>query len=342
MNKPVENLKPKDFMSDQEIRWCPGCGDAAILKQVQITLPRLGIAKEDIVFISGIGCSSRFPYYLGTFGMHSIHGRAPAIATGLKAARPELSIWVITGDGDGLSIGLNHLMHVLRRNVDLNIMLFNNQIYGLTKGQYSPTSELEKVTTSTPYGSLDHPFNPAAVALGADAGFFARTIDREAKQMQHILEEAHKHPGTALIEIYQNCNIFNDGAFIAFTDRQERKEHAIFLEEGKPLVFGNDEQLGIWLDGLKPRIVSLEEGEYSKEDLWVHDSADLGKAQLLSRFFEDPRAEDALPRPFGIFYQSERPRYEELLAAQISDVIEREREADLDDLIQGDTTWNLK
>lgn len=334
-------MKPKDFASDQEIRWCPGCGDAAILKQVQITLPRLGIPKEDIVFISGIGCSSRFPYYLGTYGMHSIHGRAPAIATGLKAAHPELSVWVITGDGDGLSIGLGHLMHVLRRNVDMNILLFNNQIYGLTKGQYSPTSETEKLTKSTPYGSIDHPFNPASLALGADATFFARTIDREAKQMQGILEAAENHKGTSLIEIYQNCNIFNDGAFVAFTERSERKEHALFLEEGKPLIYGQNEELGIVLDGHKPRIVGLDNGEASADDLWVHDSSDLFKAQILARFFEDPRENGGLPRPFGVFYQEKRARYEDELIEQISAIKSAESPANLDDLISGGTTWSL-
>lgn len=337
----MDRLSPKDFSSDQEIRWCPGCGDTAILKQVQITLPKIGVPKEDIVFISGIGCSSRFPYYLDTFGMHGIHGRAPAIATGLKASRPELSVWVITGDGDGLSIGLNHLMHVLRRNIDLNILLFNNQIYGLTKGQYSPTSEQSKVTKSTPYGSLDYPFNPAAVALGADGTFFARTIDREAKQLQGILEAGHQHKGTALIEIYQNCNIFNDGAFVSFTDRSERKEHALFLEDDQPLVFGQEEELGVILDGLQPKSVNWKAQGLSLEDLWIHDKSDLMKAQILSRFFDDPKNEGSLPRPFGIFYETGRPCYEDLMIKQIEQVQASEKEADLDELIQGEATWSI-
>jgi 2-oxoglutarate ferredoxin oxidoreductase subunit beta len=333
MNKPVDRLGPKDFSSDQEIRWCPGCGDTAILKQVQITLPKIGVPKEDIVFISGIGCSSRFPYYLDTFGMHGIHGRAPAIATGLKASRPELSVWVITGDGDGLSIGLNHLMHVLRRNIDLNILLF--------KGQYSPTSEQSKVTKSTPYGSLDYPFNPAAVALGADASFFARTIDREAKQLQGILEAGHLHKGTSLIEIYQNCNIFNDGAFVSFTDRSERKEHALFLEDGEPLIFGQDEEMGIMLDGLQPKSVNWKAQGLSPDELWIHDKSDLMKAQILARFFDDPKNEGALPRPFGIFFETDRPCYEDLMLKQIEEVVTSERDADLDELIHGEATWDL-
>ena len=227
----------KDFSTDQEVRWCPGCGDYSILKQVQTVMPEIGVPKEDIVFISGIGCSSRFPYYMETYGMHSIHGRATAIASGLKAARPDLSVWIITGDGDSLSIGGNHLIHLLRRNFDTNILLFNNQIYGLTKGQYSPTSEMGKKTKSTPMGSIDHPFNPLALCMGADATFVARTMDRDPKHLRQMLLRSNEHKGTSLLEIYQNCNVFNDGAFFGYTDKSTKPEQTLFLEHGKPLVF---------------------------------------------------------------------------------------------------------
>ena len=252
-------LTPKDFASDQDIRWCPGCGDYSILKQVQAVMPQLGIPRENIVFISGIGCSSRFPYYMNTYGMHSIHGRATAVASGLKAARPDLSVWLVTGDGDSLSIGGNHLIHILRRNFDVNILLFNNQIYGLTKGQYSPTSELGKKTkVYTPMGSIDHPFNPLALCMGADATFIARAMDREPKHMRDILMHADQHKGTSLVEIYQNCNIFNDGAFGTYTDKEIKKENSIYLEHGKPLIYGAKDDKGIVLDGFQPRIVDLK------------------------------------------------------------------------------------
>ena len=231
-------LTAKDFATDQEVRWCPGCGDYSILAQVQKVMPGLGIARENIVIVSGIGCSSRFPYYMNTYGMHSIHGRATAVASGLKASRPELSVWIVTGDGDGLSIGGNHTIHLLRRNFDVNILLFNNQIYGLTKGQYSPTSEENKVTKSTPMGSIDHPFNPLALALGADSTFVARSMDRDPKHLQSMLLRANQHKGTSFLEIYQNCNIFNDGAFETFTEKSSKAEETLFLEQGKPLVFG--------------------------------------------------------------------------------------------------------
>ncbi|MFZ1312585.1 MAG: 2-oxoacid:ferredoxin oxidoreductase subunit beta, partial [Chitinophagaceae bacterium] len=245
-------LTAKDFATDQEVRWCPGCGDYSILAQVQKVMPTLGIPKENIVFISGIGCSSRFPYYMNTYGMHSIHGRAAAIASGLKASRPELSVWIVTGDGDSLSIGGNHTIHILRRNFDVNILLFNNQIYGLTKGQYSPTSEEHKITKSTPMGSIDHPFNPAALALGADATFVARTMDRDPKHLQAMLLRANGHKGASFLEIYQNCNIFNDGAFEIFTEKGSKPAETLFLEQGKPLVFGAANDKGIKLDGFRP------------------------------------------------------------------------------------------
>src|SRR5262244_111367 len=242
-------LTRKDFQTDQEVRWCPGCGDYSILAQVQKVMPTLGIARENIVIISGIGGSSRFPYYMNTYGMHSIHGRATAVASGLKASRPELSVWVVTGDGDSLSIGGNHTIHLLRRNFDINILLFNNEIYGLTKGQYSPTSPVGKVAKSTPFGSVDHPFNPLALALGADATFVARSMDRDPKHLQAMLLRAHAHKGASFLEIYQNCNIFNDGAFEIFTEKGTKATETLFLEQDKPLLFGSNREKGIKLDG---------------------------------------------------------------------------------------------
>ena len=331
-------MTAKDFQTNQDVRWCPGCGDYSILKQVQTVLPQLGVPQENIVIISGIGCSSRFPYYTNTFGMHSIHGRATAIASGLKAVRPELDIWIVTGDGDGLSIGGNHLIHLLRRNFDVNILLFNNQIYGLTKGQYSPTSEMSKVTKSTPMGSIDHPFNPVALALGADATFVARSMDRDPKHMQSALLRAHGHAGASFLEIYQNCNIYNDGAFFTFTEKGSKAGHCLFLDHGKPLIFGENQDKGIRLDGFKPVVAELGNG-HSADDLWVHDEQDLVKAQLLSRFFGDPAADGALPRPFGVFYAVSRPTYESLLNAQIE--LASTRAADLDEIIRGPQTWKL-
>ncbi|KAA2245287.1 2-oxoacid:ferredoxin oxidoreductase subunit beta [Chitinophaga agrisoli] len=334
-------LTAKDFATDQEVRWCPGCGDYSILKQVQTIMPGLGIPRENIVIVSGIGCSSRFPYYMNTYGMHSIHGRATAIASGLKATRPELSVWVVTGDGDGLSIGGNHTIHLLRRNFDLNIMLFNNQIYGLTKGQYSPTSEENKITKSTPFGSIDHPFNPLALALGADATFIARSMDRDPKHLQELLKRSHAHKGASFLEIYQNCNIFNDGAFEVFTEKGSKMEETIFVENGQPLVFGAQKNKGIRLDGLKPVVVELG-SEYSASDLWIHDESDFYKAQLLTRIFDDPRIEGHLPRPFGVFYQTSRPTYEEGMARQIEDAIAKRGPGNLDKLLSGNETWTIR
>ena len=325
----------KDFSSDQEVRWCPGCGDYSILKQVQSVMPLIGIPKENIVFISGIGCSSRFPYYMETFGMHSIHGRATAIASGLKAARPDLSVWIITGDGDSLSIGGNHLIHLLRRNFDTNILLFNNQIYGLTKGQYSPTSEKGKKTKSTPMGSIDHPFNPLALCMGADATFVARSMDRDPKHLREMLIRSNGHIGTSLLEIYQNCNVFNDGAFFGMTDKATKMNQTLFLENGKPLVFGENKDKGIRLEGFKPVIVSLN--DFSLEDLWVHDETDRVKAGLLTRFFDTD-----FPRPFGVFYCENRPTYEDALAKQIKDAIEVKDKGDLDFLLKGSNTWTIE
>lgn len=334
-------LKAKDFATDQDVRWCPGCGDYSILSQVQRVLAEMEMNPDEVAIISGIGCSSRFPYYMNTYGMHSIHGRAPAVASGLKIANPDLSVWIITGDGDGLSIGGNHLMHILRRNLDVNILLFNNQIYGLTKGQYSPTSEVDKRTKSTPMGSLDHPVNPLAVAMGADATFVARTMDRDPKHMQAMLKRSNQHKGSSFLEIYQNCNIFNDGAFFTFTDKATKKSSAIFLENGQPLVFGENEGKGIRLDGWKPQVVDLEKENYSKGDLWIHDETDLYKAQMLTRFFDDPRQADFLPRPFGVLYATERVCYEDQLFDQLNDSIKQFGEGDLNELIAGKVTWEI-
>ncbi|WP_276479655.1 2-oxoacid:ferredoxin oxidoreductase subunit beta [Paraflavitalea pollutisoli] len=333
-------LTAKDFATDQEVRWCPGCGDYSILAQVQKIMPGLGIPRERIVIISGIGCSSRFPYYMNTYGMHSIHGRATAVASGLKAARPELSVWIVTGDGDGLSIGGNHTIHLLRRNFDVNILLFNNQIYGLTKGQYSPTSETQKVTKSTPYGSIDHPFNPLALAMGADATFVARSMDRDPKHLQEILIRCHQHKGASFLEIYQNCNIFNDAAFEPFTEKTTKADNALLVEQGKPLVFGAQRDKGIRLDGLRPVAVTLGD-QYSVDDLWVHDEKDFYKAQLLVRLFDDPRIDGHLPRPFGVFYQAERPCYEEMMTLQVEEVIQSKGKGDLDKLLRGNETWTI-
>ena len=334
-------LTAKDFATDQEVRWCPGCGDYSILAQVQKVMPTLGIPKENIVIVSGIGCSSRFPYYMNTFGMHSIHGRATAIASGLKAARPELSVWIVSGDGDSMSIGGNHTIHLLRRNFDVNMLVFNNQIYGLTKGQYSPTSEEHKITKSTPYGSIDHPFNPMALALGADATFIARSMDRDPKHLQQTLTRAAQHKGASFVEIYQNCNIFNDGAFEIFTEKATKAEEALFLENGKPLVFGASQNKGIKLDGLKPVVVTLGEG-VSADDLWIHDESDFYKAQILTRLFDNPyKGGDHFPRPFGVFYQTERPCYEEVLGLQIEEVITSKGKGNLDKLLRGKEVWEI-
>jgi 2-oxoglutarate ferredoxin oxidoreductase subunit beta len=335
-------LTPKDFTSDQDVRWCPGCGDYSILKQVQTILPEIGLKREEIVFVSGIGCSSRFPYYLNTYGMHSIHGRAPAIASGLKIANPNLSIWVITGDGDALSIGGNHLIHLLRRNFNMNVLLFNNEIYGLTKGQYSPTSPEGKVTKSTPMGSVDHPFNPLALAAGADGTFIARTMDRDPKQLRDVLKAANDHIGTSLVEIYQNCNVFNDGAFEVFTEKSTKSNTTVFAEHGKPLIFGEGGTKGLRLDGAQPEVVDLTNGSFSADDLWIHDKKDRFKAGLLMRCFDTPKADgSSLPRPFGVFYQEEKSRYEEGLHAQIVQSKKLKGEGDLDALLRSKNTWEI-
>lgn len=329
----------KDLVTDQEVRWCPGCGDYSILKQVQTVLPDFGRPKEEFVFVSGIGCSSRFPYYMETYGMHSIHGRATAVASGLKMSRPDLSVWVVTGDGDSLSIGAGHFIHLLRRNLDINVLLFNNQIYGLTKGQYSPTSEEGKITKSTPMGSIDHPFNPAALCMGADATFVARSMDRDPKHLQSVLKSAYEHKGTSLVEIYQNCNVFNDGAFEIFTEKGSKKMETIMVEHGKPLIFGENGDKGIRLDGFKPVIVDISGGA-SANDLWIHDETDRVKAMILTRFFDNPAHENHLPRPFGVFYREDRPVYEDMLNEQIQ-VATAKSKGNLDTLLRGRETWTI-
>ncbi|HJY79467.1 MAG TPA: 2-oxoacid:ferredoxin oxidoreductase subunit beta [Candidatus Binatia bacterium] len=329
-------LTRKDFVSDQDVRWCPGCGDYAILAQVQKVFPELGIPRENIVFISGIGCSSRFPYYMNTYGFHSIHGRAPAIATGLKVSRPDLMVWVVTGDGDGLSIGGNHLMHALRRNVDLKILLFNNRIYGLTKGQYSPTSELGKVTKSTPAGSADHPLNPLLLALGVDATFVARTVDVEAKHQQDIITRAAEHKGAAFVEILQNCNVYNDGAFASLTDKETKADTQLVLEHGKPMIFGKNKDRGIRLKGLTPEVVTLGNG-IGVSDLLVHDETDAVLGFLLSRM-----APPAFPTPIGVIRVAEKPTFDALMNYQIRDAMEKSGEGNLDNLLHRGDVWTVK
>ncbi len=324
----------QDFVTDQDVRWCPGCGDYAILAQVQKVLPDLGVPRENFVFVSGIGCSSRFPYYVNTYGIHSIHGRAPAIATGLKVSRPELSVWVVTGDGDALSIGGNHLIHALRRNVDLNILLFNNKIYGLTKGQYSPTSEIGKQTKSTPRGSVDHPFDPLALALGAGATFVARSIDVGAKHLQDTIRRAHAHRGAAFVEILQNCNVFNDGAFDDLTDKARKSDHTLALEHGKPMIFGRDRDRGIRLRGTRLEVVQLGNG-LGEADCLVHDEHDPGLAALLARL-----GGPVFPVPIGVIYSTERPRYEDGVTAQLR-AAKSGTPPDLGALLRGADTWTV-
>jgi 2-oxoglutarate ferredoxin oxidoreductase subunit beta len=335
---PLPVLKPTDFASDQDVRWCPGCGDYSILAQMKKVMPTLGIAREKIVFISGIGCSSRFPYYMNTYGMHSIHGRAPAVATGLKAVRPDLMVWVITGDGDGLSIGGNHLMHAIRRNLDINIVLFNNRIYGLTKGQYSPTSPLGKKTKSTPMGAIDNPLHPLSIAIGCEATFVARSIDTNIKHLGETLKRAAEHPGTAFVEVYQNCNVFNDGAWNYATDRETKSDTTLELVHGKPLIFGKNRDKGIRLNGMDPEVVELGKG-ITEDDLLFHDekAPEPSLAYLLSRM----RHEDGYPEPIGVFRCVERPRYDAMINEQIEQATSERGVGDLDKLFQTGDTWEV-
>jgi 2-oxoglutarate ferredoxin oxidoreductase subunit beta len=335
----VATLSRHDFVSDQEVRWCPGCGDYAILAAVQGVMPELGIPREKTVFVSGIGCSSRFPYYMNTYGVHGIHGRAPAIATGIASARPDLHVWVVTGDGDGLSIGGNHLIHALRRNVNMTILMFNNQIYGLTKGQYSPTSEVGKVTKSTPFGSVDHPFNPLSVALGAEASFVARTIDVERKHLPEMLRRAAAHRGASFIEIYQNCNIFNDGAFIALTGKDGKSQNRIYLEHGKPIRFGaNDERGVIMNDNGKLEMVNV--ADVGEDKILKHDETrqDPSLAFALSRLADGPNG----PTPLGVFRDVQRPAYGDAMEHQLRVAAEQQGPGDLERLLSSGDTWTVE
>jgi len=327
----------KDFASDQDVRWCPGCGDYSILAQVQRTLPELNIPKEKIVFVSGIGCSSRFPYYMNTYGFHGIHGRATAIASGLKVSRPDLSVWVTTGDGDLLSIGGNHFIHVLRRNIDMNILLFNNKIYGLTKGQYSPTSEHGKKTKSSPFGVIDHPFNPILLALGAEGTFIARSIDREPKHLQEMIYRAAKHKGTSFIEIFQNCNIFNDGAYDHLTDKEVKDENVVIIEHNKPLVFGKKRNKGIKLDGFKPIVINFDEGRNSINDCLIYDETNNDLAYIVARLTDNPN----FPTPIGVFLNVERSTYDEEMVQQIEGAKKKLGAGDLNKLFNSGNIWEI-
>ena len=334
MQEETQTYTAKDFASDQEVKWCPGCGDYSILKQVQSILPEIGIKRENMVFVSGIGCSSRFPYYMNTYGIHSIHGRAPAVATGIKLANPELNVWIITGDGDGLSIGGNHFIHLMRRNLDVNILLFNNEIYGLTKGQFSPTSQLGLKTKSSPFGVIDQPFNPLSLALGSGATFVSRTLDREPKSLREVLLEAQKHKGTSFVEIYQNCVIFNDGVFDEFTNKATKEEANLYLENGKPLKFGKDLSKGIILENFEPKIIDITE-ETDESKLWIHDETSILKAQILAKFNFDEEFSD-FPRPFGVFYKKNRASYEETFTNQVE-----KNKPDMQQILNGNITWTV-
>jgi len=336
----VEEVKltRKDFVTDQEVRWCPGCGDYSILAQMQKMLPELGIPRENFVFISGIGCSSRFPYYMNTYGFHSIHGRAMTIATGLKITRPELSVWVATGDGDGLAIGGNHFIHTMRRNLDINVVLFNNRIYGLTKGQYSPTSEFGKKTRSSPMGTIEQPINPLCAAIAAEATFVARSIDIDTEHLAHSLERAARHKGTSFVEVYQNCNIFNDGAFKEFTDKSVRSDRVLYLEHGKPMVFGKDRNRGIRLSGMTPEAVTIGENGVTESDIMVHDES--APSPSLAYFLTQLTYPD-FPVPVGVFRAVDRPTYEELLVNQITRARETSGAGKLEDLLNAGDVWDV-
>lgn len=332
-------LKKDDFVSDQEVRWCPGCGDYAILAAMQRTAPKLGIAKENFVFVSGIGCSSRFPYYMDTYGFHTIHGRPMAFATGLACTREDLSVWVITGDGDALSIGGNHFIHTLRRNVNLNVLCFNNKIYGLTKGQYSPTSEVGKRTKSTPYGSIDNPVSALTMALASEATFIARSVDVFTPHLSALIESAAAHKGISFVEIYQNCNIFNDGAHQHISERSSRDENVLYLEDGKPMIFGKDKDRGIRINAnYELEVVKLGENGITEKDILVHDlkRGNPGITHMLTQM-DHPE----FPVPMGIFRQLERPTYDDALRSQVKDVVSQKGKGDLQKLLRGSQTWEV-
>jgi 2-oxoglutarate ferredoxin oxidoreductase subunit beta len=331
-------LTRKDFVSDQEVRWCPGCGDYSILAQTQKTMPDFGVPRENIVFVSGIGCSGRLPYYMNTYGFHSIHGRAPTLATGLKLANPALMVWVITGDGDALSIGGNHILHSMRRNVDIKVVMFNNRIYGLTKGQASPTSELGKKTKSSPVGTVDYPIQPLSVALAAEASFVARSVDTHTEHLQETLERAGRHHGSAFVEVLQNCNIFNDGAYRDFTERDVRDDKMLVLEHGKPMIFGKERDKGIRLNGLHPEVVTIGQDGVTEADLLVHDeeAEDPYLAYMLSRMWYPD-----FPVPVGVLRRISRPTHDQLVVGQIEDAIARQGAGDLEKLILAGETWTV-
>ena len=334
-------LTRNDFKSDQDVRWCPKCGDYSILAQTQRTLPELGIPKENIVFISGIGCSSRFPYYMNTYGFHTIHGRAPTIASGVKMANPDLSVWVITGDGDALSIGGNHFIHLMRRNFDINVLLFNNRIYGLTKGQYSPTSERgQKMYQSTALGSLDKPFNPISLALASGATFVARSVDIHSDHLRPMLKAAFEHKGTSFIEIYQNCHIFNDHTFELYREKEHKTDHTVLLKHGEPLVFGAEQDKGIRLNGFQPEVVNLTDGDHTIDDLIVHDQH--AEDTTLANFLAGMSDTADLPHPMGIFRSVRHPCYEDLMTSQIRTAKERTGEGDLNALLNDAETWTVE
>src|SRR4030095_11893009 len=337
-NGKADKLTAKDFASDQDVRWCPGCGDYSILAQVQRVMPSFEIPKENTVFIAGIGCSSRFPYYMDTYGFHTIHGRATAVASGLKMARPDLDVWIASGDGDLLSIGGDNFIHLLRRNFNTTVLLFNNKIYGLTKGQYSPTSEHGKITKSTPLGSLDTPFNPLTLSLGAGALFVARTMDRDPKHLQDMVIKAHQHKGTSFLEIFQNCNIYNDGVFFLYTEKETKADNVVYLVHGKPLVFGKQMDKGIKLNGFKPIVVSLTEGNNSLNDLIIHDETSKELAMIIAQFTEM----EGFPVPIGILYKSERPCYEDEMMGQIENTKKSIGEGDLEKLLFAGNIWEVK
>ncbi len=338
MSTELPVLKDKDFASDQDIRWCPGCGDYSILAQMKKVLASLGKNKEETVFISGIGCSSRFPYYMDTYGMHSIHGRAPAFATGLKSTRPELDIWVITGDGDALSIGGNHFMHMVRRNVDLNVILFNNSIYGLTKGQYSPTSKVGTVTKSTPVGSIDQPINPISLALAAEATFVARSVDTNIKHLRAMMQRASEHRGTSFLEVYQNCNVFNDGIWDYAKDKATKDDTTVELEHNKPLIFAGGDK-GIRLNGFAPEVVDLSGGKVAQDDLLFHDEKAVSSqlAFLLSRM-----RHPEFPEPIGVFRAVERPTYDSMINQQVEQAKSKHGVGELEKLFAGGDTWTVE
>ena len=335
-------LTKKDFESDQDVRWCPGCGDYSILAQTQKTMPNFGVAKEKIVFISGIGCSGRLPYYMNTYGFHTIHGRAATIATGLKAARPDLMVWVITGDGDALSIGGNHLIHAMRRNVDMKMIMFNNRIYGLTKGQASPTSPIGKKTKSTPLGTIETPIIPLNLVAAAEASFIARSVDTHSEHLQELMQRAGEHSGAAFLEVLQNCNIFNDGAWRDFTDKSVKEDRMLVLKHGEPMIFGAEKNKGIRLNGLQPEVVTIGENGVSVADLWVHDETDpdATRTQILSRMWWPD-----FPVPVGVFRRVPRPTHDQLLIEQIEGA-KAARAAkgpvDLQKLLASGETWTVE